>query len=152
MKSGKTPFPTKAEILAYIADNPAAARKRDIARAFQVKGDDKVALRDLLREMKREGLLEVAEKRGRESPRHLPSVTVIEVVALDRDGELIARPAGWDADSPGPRILLQPSYGRRGGAYTIGDRFLARLSRQTDRSYLRYNRRRLGGSLPSQCG
>ena len=52
-----TQIPSKTDILAFIADNPTQAAKRDIARAFGIKGADRVLLKQVLREMEAEGLL-----------------------------------------------------------------------------------------------
>ena len=46
-----TQIPSKTDILAFIADNPTQSAKRDIARAFGIKGSDRVLLKQLLREM-----------------------------------------------------------------------------------------------------
>ena len=140
---GKAPFPSRQQVLDYIAANPQAAAKRDIARAFRLVGDDRVALRDMLRKMKAEGLLERRAGGRHGEPGRLPSVTVIEVLDIDEDGELTARPAVWEAETPPPRILLQPSHGRAGTALTIGDRVLARLERVPEGHYLARTIRRL---------
>ena len=43
-------FPTKDEILDWIRDNPKTAGKREIARAFGIKGGGRVELKRILRE------------------------------------------------------------------------------------------------------
>ncbi len=67
---------------------------------------------------------------GRKRSRHseLPEVSVVEVIELDTDGELICRPANWDGDAKPPRILLTPGTDTATPALGIGERFLARLS------------------------
>ena len=87
----KAPFPSRQQVLDYIAENPRASGKRDIARAFGLTGEDRVALRDLLRELKAEGLLESKPRRGSRGAGHLPSVTVIEVLDVDEDGYIEPR-------------------------------------------------------------
>ena len=52
--------PTKEDILNYIRENPDRSGKRDIARAFSLKGDDRIWLKNTLRELEDEGLLERA--------------------------------------------------------------------------------------------
>ncbi len=44
-------FPSKDEILDWIRDNPGAGGKRDIARAFGLKGPARIELKRLLKEM-----------------------------------------------------------------------------------------------------
>ena len=57
-----------------------------------------------------------------------------EVVEIDTDGEVLARPITWTSEEPPPKIFMQPE--RRGHpALLPGDRVLAQLQRQNDRTY-----------------
>ena len=48
-------FPSRDEVLAYIAEHPGQAGKRDVARTFGVKGTAaRIALRNLLAELAQE--------------------------------------------------------------------------------------------------
>ena len=47
--------PERQDILDFIAQNPGKTGKRDIAKAFKVKGSDRIYLKQLLREMTAEG-------------------------------------------------------------------------------------------------
>jgi len=51
-------LPSREEILAFLAENPGAAGKRDIARAFGITGSAKIALKRVLRELQSEGAVE----------------------------------------------------------------------------------------------
>src|SRR5690606_1735246 len=69
----------------------------------------------------------------------LPPVGVLDIVARDDEGELVAVPASWEAsEGERPKILVRPprrAIGPDGqGALAVGDRILARLShiRDTD--------------------
>ena len=55
--------PSRDEILRFIAENPDRTGKRDIAKAFALKGDDCIWLKDLLRDLQDEGLLTKERKR-----------------------------------------------------------------------------------------
>ena len=46
-----TQIPSKDEILAWISDNPTLSSKRDIAKAFGIKGADRIELKRILREL-----------------------------------------------------------------------------------------------------
>ena len=46
--TGQAPFPTRDQVLEFINDSPSPVGKREIARAFNLSGADKVRLRDLL--------------------------------------------------------------------------------------------------------
>jgi len=126
----RPPLPTRAEILAFIAENPGNAGKSEIARAFGIKGSDKIALKALLKEIVADGDVERRGKRLR-PPGRLPPVTVLEITGRDRDGELVAVPAEWQEETEGrpPRIVIVPGRQReRGRAPGIGDRVLTRIS------------------------
>jgi ribonuclease R len=71
-------FPTKDAILQWIEDNPEATR-RDIARAFGIKGAAKIDFKALLKEMEEDGAPVRRRQRHREESAGLPPVTVIEV-------------------------------------------------------------------------
>ncbi|MBL8564446.1 MAG: ribonuclease R [Hyphomicrobiaceae bacterium] len=123
-------LPTREQILEFVRRAPAKVGKREIARAFGVKGGDRIALKQLLAEMADEGLLTDSKKAIRQ-PGHLPPVAVLEVCARDGDGDLVAEPVVWDdEEGPRPRVLILPTH-RADTEDTanigIGDRVLARI-------------------------
>ena len=122
------PLPSRQDLLAYIEENPGAASKRDISRAFGIKGDRRKALKDLIRELEAEGLVQRGERRRLTAAGHLPEVTVVDIHALDDDGDPLARPVDWRGDGEAPSIVMLPERGPR-TALGIGDRVLARLKR-----------------------
>ena len=144
--SQTTPFPTKDEILAFVAREREAAKvagrradapicKREIARAFGIKGADRTELKRLLKELEGEGGL----KRRRRSLKRvgaLPDVVVAEIIGRDPDGELIAIPNDWDTTQFGaaPRILIGSSRKPRPGTPIpgVGDRALLRIQAADD--------------------
>ena len=118
-------LPTKKQILDFIKESPTPAGKREIARAFGLKGQEKIHLKALLRDMADEGLID-----GRKTAYHemggLPKFTVLRVVDID-DSEAIAIPDSWSPEdgTPPPRLRLIEKKGR-GSALKKGDRVLAR--------------------------
>ena len=54
-KSARSRVPTREDILAFVSENPKLAGKREIARAFGVKGADRITLKQLLRDMAAKG-------------------------------------------------------------------------------------------------
>ena len=141
----KSTFPSRAEVLAFIRESTQPVGKREIARAFHLRGDQRVELKALLKDLKHDGLLERPERRKLARPGALPAVAVVEVSEIDADGELIARPALWQRDEAPPRIYLAPE--RRGRpALAPGDRVLARLKRLPDGTYEGQPIRVLGGA------
>ncbi|MFW5680501.1 MAG: ribonuclease R [Pseudomonadota bacterium] len=120
-------------VLRHIAENPGQVTKRDIARALGVKGGDRVELKEILRELQHEGLVE--RGRGRRMVPHgvLPRVVVALVIAVDEDGDLRLRPAAGDAD-PDVRLHL-PLEAVRGRPPGVGDRVLVSTERRPDGAY-----------------
>ena len=122
-------------MLRFIRENPGQTGKREIARAFGLKGQQKIALKALLKELKDEGVIASRGKRlaGRGQ---LPSVTVLDVVARDRDGGLLARPVQWDETEDGKAPTVAIARDTRGRAPTpgVGDRVLARISQRDEGS------------------
>ena len=60
----KSPAPTKRQILDFINESPTPVGKREIARAFGIRGGDRIALKAVLKELQNEGLLDLGRKRG----------------------------------------------------------------------------------------
>ena len=134
MAGKPAPFPTKDEVLRFVRESPGRVGRREIARAFGIRGNDRAALTELLRALEEEGVLE-GRRRRRSPAGTLPSVTVLEVDGLDEDGALTARPARWEEPGPPPPITLDPAPRgvREPGE---GDRVLARLRPAPDGGYL----------------
>ncbi|MSP33124.1 MAG: ribonuclease R [Pseudolabrys sp.] len=125
--SKKTPsLPSKADILAFIANQKGKVSTREIARAFGLKNAMRAELKRMLRELGDEGAVEKKRKKLHHAG-SLPSTVLADVVARDSDGDLIATPDEWDeeAHGPAPKIRIHvPRKMRPGEAAGIGDRVL----------------------------
>ena len=119
----QTGLPTSKQILEFIETSGQPAGKREIARAFNLKGNDKVALKALLKDMADEGLIDSAPGRAFHKMGGVPKVTVLRVVSVD-DGEVWATPEQWHAETPAPKIRILER-GKR-SALGLNDRVLAR--------------------------
>jgi ribonuclease R len=139
------PIPSKDQIRQWITDNPGATAKRDIAAAFGIKGDAKIDLKRLLRELEDEGTLERRDRRFHGTG-ELPPVSILEVMAPDAAGDLFARPMDEKLAKGAGRILVIA--GRGDPALGSGDKILARLARVDldDYQYEARLIRKLGGS------
>jgi ribonuclease R len=135
------PLPTREQILDFVRTSEGPVGKREIARAFGLRGADKIPLKALLKELQAEGLLDRGRGRRVRAPEALPPVAVVEISGIDPDGELLARPVEWPAMTPPPLIVMAPE--RRGPAAAIGDRVLARLTLTEDGSYEGHTVRRI---------
>jgi ribonuclease R len=128
-KGAADELPSQQEIMDFLQGAGAQVGKREIARAFGIRGGDRVALKALLRDMADDGLI-AGSRRQLERPEVLPSVTVLEITARDTHGEFVARPATWsDEHRPPPKILMAENRRETGPAAGIGDRVLARITR-----------------------
>jgi ribonuclease R len=117
-------LPSKQDILDFIASSDQPAGKREIARAFGLKGQDKVQLKALLRDMADEGLIDSAPGRAFHKAGGVPKVTVLRVVESDDSGNVFAVPEHWEAETPAPKLRVIER-GKR-SALGIGDRILSR--------------------------
>jgi len=136
-------IPTKDEILAWISENPTRNNKRDIGKAFGIKGAARIDLKRLLKELAEDGHLEKHRKTYRD-PESLPPVSVLQVIEPNADGDLFARPLEWEGEGAEPSVLLilkasEPALG-------AGDRILARLTQVKDEDHAYEGRliRRIG--------
>ena len=136
-------IPTKAEILDWISANPTLNSKRDIAKAFGIKGAARIDLKRVLKELETDGHLEKRCKTYRD-PDRLPPVSVLQVKAPDANGDLFARPLEWHGEGVEPIIILVPR--ASDPALGEGDRILARLSvvHEEDHNYEARLIRRIG--------
>ena len=125
-------MPSRDDILKFIATAGSKVGKREISKAFGIKGQGRILLKQLLREMADEGLLagnrrEMREKGG------LPPVGVLEVTGQDDSGDLIAQPTVWkDEDGPRPGVLILthlPEAQRTATTLAIGDRVLCHINK-----------------------
>ncbi|MBB4085243.1 ribonuclease R family protein [Sphingomonas carotinifaciens] len=124
MKKPKQGLPTREQILAFIETSDQPAGKREIARAFGLVAQDKIALKALLKDMGDEGLIDSAPGRAFHRMGGLPRVTVLRVADVDDAGTIWAVPERWEAeDAPPPRLRVRE---RKRGSLGIGDRVLAR--------------------------
>jgi ribonuclease R len=119
-------LPNKAAILTWITENPTQTAKRDIAKAFGIKGAKRIDLKRILKELEAEGHLTKRKKTFRD-PDSLPPVSVLQVIGPDSDGDLTAKAMEWEGTGPDPEILIIPKQGDK--ALGAGDRILARVTK-----------------------
>ncbi|WP_300588290.1 ribonuclease R [Marivita sp.] len=138
-------LPSKADILDWIAANPTLTAKRDIAKAFGIKGAARIDLKRLLKELEAEGHLEKRKKTYRD-PDRLPPVSVLQAKAPTPDGDLYARALEWHGEGVEPIILVIPR--ASDPALGEGDRILARLQvvHEEDHNYEARLIRRIGSN------
>ncbi|MDE1990980.1 MAG: ribonuclease R [Rhizobiaceae bacterium] len=127
-------LPPREVILRFIADHPQQASKRELAKAFGLKGESRVELKNLLRELEEDGMVQKSRK-SLIRPGALPPIAVLDITTRDKDGMLIGRPTEWPEDNgAAPAVLIKQSSspaGRNGKGKApvagMGDRILAKI-------------------------
>lgn len=128
-KHAKVPgeMPSREDILAFVADNPGRAGKREIARHFGIIGGARIHLKKMLKDLADDGLIEKRNKRMIR-PGDLPPVFVANLAARDRDGELLGTPVDWDDEAGDPPKILVLAGKTKATQPGVGDRALIRLT------------------------
>lgn len=128
-----TSFPSRDAIIAFIRAHPGKIGTREIAREFHLKNADRVALKQMLRELADDGVI-TRKRRTLVEPVTLPATVMADITGRDGDGELIAAPTEWDETSgPPPKIRIHvPRSAPPGTAAGVGDRALLRITRDDD--------------------
>lgn len=134
-KSRQAPeLPTRDDILKFIRESPSPVGKREIGRAFRLTSQNRAIVAETLTELEEEGTIWRGRGRRYSAKNDLPSVTVLEIVGLDSDGDPVVKPAEARFADQDARIRLVADSGR-GRAPGVGDRVLARLNRQSSGAY-----------------
>ncbi|HEX5211191.1 MAG TPA: ribonuclease R [Pseudolabrys sp.] len=137
------PFPSKADILAFIGERQGNVGTREIARAFGLKNDKRAELKRLLRDLADDGTVEKRRKKLHHAGT-LPSTVLADITARDRDGDLIATPDEWDEAAHGaaPKIRVHtPRKARPGEAAGLGDRVLLHIEETDEDGGIRHRGR-----------
>ena len=125
-------LPTKKQIQDWIKDNPKKSSKREIAKAFGIKGSMRVELKQVLKELTLSGEID-KNKKSFKNPNQLPSVCILQMMASTSDGDLFARPVDWKGDEPEPIVLMV--FRASDPALAYGDRVLSKVSIVHDEQY-----------------
>ena len=131
-------LPGRDEILDFIKTSPTKVGKREIARAFDIRGPQRVDFNRLLASMSEDGMLS-GDRKSLRKKGGLPPVTVLEVTGRDADGDLIAKPAVWEEAGERPEVLIALRKARGPevdieASIGVGDSVLARISEIDDPS------------------
>ncbi|HEV8407840.1 MAG TPA: VacB/RNase II family 3'-5' exoribonuclease [Sphingomicrobium sp.] len=124
-------LPSRKQILDFISTSDQPAGKREIARAFGLRGEAKIALKRLLNDMADEGLIETGRARAFNKTGGVPRVTVLRIIEADDSGHVYGQPEHWEANTPPPKVRIIE--GKRQGVLGIGDRVLARTEERGER-------------------
>jgi ribonuclease R len=143
-KKRNTSLPSPADlrttVLELLANSDESLTKNRIARQLDVRGDERIALKQLLAELETEGKIDRGNRRRISVAERLFAVghvLVVEIADIGEDGELIAAPLDWPSDLPAPKIQIFPSRRTRTKTYNqaalgIGSHVLVRLQSHED--------------------
>ncbi len=153
-------MPSRDDVLKFIAEQDGKVAKRDIAKAFNIKGDDRIPLKRMLREMSAEGLLDGSRKGGLRGADELPSVGVIHITGRTKYGSLTARARlkGTLLDGDDDPIIEIDDNAPRNRRHrpappvSIGDTALARLRKKSKYKYTARIIRKIGGETREIIG
>lgn len=102
-------FPDMSELTAFLNAQSGSVSKKQLARVFKIKGDDRTLLRRMLKDLQKNGVVE------REKSSHsyrilmsgrLPELCQAEITGQDSMGDLLARPYEWTSQETPPQILI----------------------------------------------
>ncbi|MGB0797879.1 MAG: ribonuclease R family protein, partial [Planktomarina sp.] len=122
-------LPSKSDLLTWIRENPEKSNKRDIAKAFGIKGAARIDLKQMLKALADDGQVE-RKKRRFSDPDKLPPVSMLRVLAPDSDGDIMAIPVEWQGTGTVPQVMMTHKAGDP--ALGAGDRVLAKVHRAHD--------------------
>ncbi len=149
--TGAGQLPSRDEIRRFVAESNGRVGKREVARAFGVGPEHRVALRSLLKSLAADGTMAPAGHRRFAEPGRLPDATIVLVTGTDPDGDPIARPAAWAGDGPPPLVhMAREPPGRP--ALAPGERVLARLRPIGNGRYEGRTLKRLAAGPPRVLG
>ncbi|MFQ3355286.1 MAG: ribonuclease R [Paracoccaceae bacterium] len=125
-------LPSKTEILLWISNNPTKISKRDVAKAFGIKGSLKIDLKRVLEELALENSMPRRSKLFR-NPNGLPPVGVYTVLKPDKDGDLFLDVLDWKKIENKPKIFLIEKLGDP--VVSEGGQVLCEVKRVENRDY-----------------
>jgi ribonuclease R len=132
--------PPRDILMELIREKPDRLKRRDIAKALGIKGDDRRELRMELKAMVEDGVLTLSKEKTYREAGALPGVMVIVATKIDEHGDLVGEPENWRGEAMVPQLIIREgrttgkkSKGRAGGSdgqVGVGDRALCRIKSQ----------------------
>lgn len=107
----RSPDDLRQIVLELLASNHKPLTKNQIARELGVRGDERLALKNIFLELQEEGKLDKGPRRrimASDRPLDKGQVFAAEIIAIGEDAEFIATPLDWKQEAPAPHIELNP--------------------------------------------
>lgn len=118
-------LPSRTEILDFIKFSPTPVGKREIARHFGLKAQQKILLKVLMKDMMLDGDINQGRDRHFHEVGGMPKMGVLRVVSISEDGDVYAQLEREEEFENAPRIRIVERKGK--SALGLGDRVLARI-------------------------
>ena len=84
--------PNIEQIKTYINNSSKPITRRDVARAFRIKGSDKLWLKKTMRELTESGEVTLSHRRSfLGSSEAVPAVSIIEIIEILDDGDILGK-------------------------------------------------------------
>jgi len=145
---------TSEELLNYMRDMNAPMTKRELCKAFGLKGSERIVLKDAIRDlMDARKIQKTAQKTyviaGGDD---IPAVAVFQVVDVTIDGEVMARPMGNPhLEKQLPNLIPIDVRGKK--SCGVSDRILVKIKTDPEGEYYGQLMRRLGEVITKNiCG
>ena len=134
-------LPNVEQLKNYINNASRELTRRDIARAFNIRGNDKVWLKKTLRELTNSGDIILNHRRKFNETNNSPSVSVVEITKIFDDGGAIAQLVRPNSETTKNRIVI--SHTNKSPSYRLGDHVLVKLRKTREGHYTATVMRRL---------
>jgi ribonuclease R len=137
-----------ARLLQYLNDINVPITKREMCKAFGLKGSERIMLKDAIRDLMDQGKIKKTAQKTyvTAGEDHLPAVAVFKIVEVTLDGETFALPMGdKDLEKKLPDPILIDVRGKKSCAE--GDRVLVKLKTHDDGTITGLMMRNLGEQI-----
>ncbi len=123
---------TPSTLITFLREQGPSTRTT-IAQAFGIKGDIRLALKDILNDLDDAGKIIKVGGQRYAVPDGLPDVAPLRITSVTLDGDLIAEPTDWDTDAQGPRPkVMIDADSKDHASLAEGDMILVRVKRNDD--------------------
>ena len=126
-------LPDALEIKEFINNSKGSVGRREIARAFGIKGSKRIALKQYLRQLVAEGSITLSGRKRVSATNSLPPITVLEVLKITDDGAAFGRPLKTNGINPNIKVSIHLS--GKGPSFSEGDKVLAKTSKISSNFY-----------------
>lgn len=104
LTSSPQKFPTSEDIISFINSHDGEIRRREIAQAFHIKGNDRIILKKMLKELVEKQAIQQRGKYYRRKDRL--NLLVVKITGVDDEGFLLGAPEIWPEHEEKPLIRI----------------------------------------------